>query len=260
MKFKILGSGASMGVPMIACKCAVCTSTEPRNVRSRCSVFLESNQGYRVLIDTSPDLRQQILTNQIEAIDAVFITHCHFDHVEGLNELRPFNFKSGKPIKLFIHEDHLESLLIRFDYIFKPNPDYPGAPAVLFEINTFKSYEILEIFDLKIQTLWAEHGNINVAGIICNQIAYIPDCSGFLEKDRKLLAGIEHLVIDGMWPEVIAKNHFNIEQAIEFGKEVMAKNIYLTHLSHRVDYTERHKYQTDNIQLCYDGMSLPCKT
>ncbi len=256
MKFKILGSGASMGVPMIGCKCAVCTSSDPRNIRSRCSVLIESDQGYQILIDTSPDLRQQILANQIETIDAVYITHCHFDHVEGLNELRPLNFKSGKPIKLFIHEDHKESLITRFDYIFEPNIDYPGAPAVIFEIHTFKSYESLEIFDLKIQTLWADHGNINVAGIICNQIAYIPDCSGFSVQDREFLDGIEHLIIDGMWPEVITRNHFNIEQAIAFGKEIKAKKTYLTHLSHRVDYLERAKYETENIKLCYDGLLL----
>ena len=246
----ILGSGTSTGVPVPACTCPVCRSREPRNQRTRCSILL-SFDGHNILIDTSTDLRQQALREGITHVDAVLFTHTHADHVNGIDDLRPFNLASGSAIPIHACAEDLAVLRRVFAYIFE-NDDEPGYRPRLCAREISAGFSL---FGLPILPLPLVHGPGRSLGYRIGPFAYLTDCSSVPEATLELLAGIDILIIDGLRfrPHL---SHLSIAQALAVAERLGAGRTILTHLSHDVDYGRHAPLLPTGTELAYDGQRL----
>jgi len=246
----ILGSGTSTGVPVPACSCPVCASREPRNQRTRCSILI-TVAGHNILVDTSTDLRQQVLREQITHVDAVLFTHTHADHVNGIDDLRPFNLASGTAIPIHASAEDLVILRRVFAYIFDDG-DEPGYRPRLHphEIN-----EAFSLFGVSILPLPLVHGPGRSLGYRIGPFAYLTDCSVVPEATLDKLAGLEILVIDGLRfrPHL---SHLSISQALAVADRLGVRRTILTHLSHDVDYARHAALLPPGTELAYDGQRL----
>ena len=248
----ILGSGTSTGVPVIGCTCAVCHSDHPGNQRTRCSVLLSYGK-YNLLIDTSTDLRQQALREDIRHIDAVFYTHSHADHLHGIDDLRGFNIRSQAPIPLYGSAATLATIKTSFSYIF--NQTEPTSYIPKLTLHPFS--QPLSIFGLQITPIPLIHGSMPTYGYRCGSFAYLTDCNAIPAESMPLLEDLEILILDGLrfTPH---NTHFNIPQAIEVAQKIGAKQTFLTHLSHEVDHPKHDQQLPTGINLAFDGQQLSC--
>ena len=249
MKITILGCGTSTGVPMVGCGCHVCTSDDPRDKRTRASVLMRYNDR-TVLVDTSTDLREQVLRQNIRRIDAVLFTHAHADHVNGIDDLRGFHFIHREIIPCFAARETLAILQHGFNYIFNVHEGSGYAPLM-------NAHEIRGSFDLFGQTVIPiplQHGRTLSLGYRIGDFAYLTDCSAIPDPSLELLQGVELLVIDGLrWTE--HPFHFNISGAIAAARQINAPRTILTHLTHQIAYSEEIKLPP-GFELAYDGMEL----
>jgi phosphoribosyl 1,2-cyclic phosphate phosphodiesterase len=247
LKITILGSGTSTGIPVIGCRCAVCCSDHPRNQRTRCSALLSYGK-YNILIDTSTDLRQQALREDIRHIAAVFYTHSHADHLHGIDDLRGFNLRSKQPIPLFGSEQTLATIRTSFSYIFDQSEPTSYIPRL--ELHPISG--MTELFGLQIVPIPMRHGAMETFGYRCGPFAYLTDCNAIPASSLTLLKNLDILILDGLrfTPH---STHFNIPQAIEVAQKIGAKQTLLTHLSHEVDHPIHDQLLPDGINLAYDG-------
>lgn len=231
MKITALGTGTSLGVPLLGCKCEACTSTDIRDKRLRSSIFIDIN-GYKVLIDVGPDLRQQFLQNEISTVDCVLFTHEHNDHVAGIDDLRAVNFIQQKHIPLFGEKRVLESLKKRYHYAFS---NYPGAPKVLLNEISMVPFEVngVKVIPIRIQ-----HGNLPILGFRIENFAYITDASHIDTDEIAKLKNLDVLIINALRIEKHF-SHFNLESALEAIKLINPKQTYLTHISHNMGPTKQ---------------------
>lgn len=249
----ILGSGTSTGIPVVGCDCAVCRSGDPRNHRTRCSALI-SFSGRNILIDTSTDLRQQALREDIRSIDAVLYTHCHADHVHGIDDLRGFNLRSRKAIPIYGGEDTLKRIRNLFSYIFGGETPYGFVPL----LEPCAVRDPFDLFGMTFEPIPMLHGDLEVFGYRCGPVAYLTDCSEIPDSSLALLQGLKLLVIDGLRFKA-HPTHFNIPQAIAMAERIGADRTLLTHLSHDVDHIEHGHDLPAGIEFAYDGqrISLP---
>lgn len=247
LNITILGSGTSTGIPVVGCECAVCRSSDPRNQRTRCSALLSHGQR-NILIDTSTDLRQQALRENIRHIDAVLYTHSHADHMHGIDDLRGFNMRNMDPIPLYGSPRTLERVRDNFNYIFA-DVEKPGYVPRL-SLNTVES--AFQLFDLTIVPVPLHHGGMQAYGYRCGPFAYLTDCNGIPDESLPLLENLELLVLDGLRFKP-HNTHFNIPQAIEMAQQLGARQTLLTHLSHEVDHPRHNPQLPDGIAFAYDG-------
>ena len=254
----ILGSGSSPGVPIPACNCKVCTSGNPKNWRNRASAWLNFENSYSLLIDAGPDLRQQALAFGIKKVDAVLFTHQHADHTLGIEDLRAFNFIQKDPIPCYANEVTMADIRRMFSYIIDPDPDYQGGMLAQLTLNTIQAFQPLELNNTTIVPFTLMHGPLPILGYKIGNFAYATDCNAIPDQTKELLAGIDHLVLDGLRYEP-HRTHFTIGQAIEVAQELKIKNTYLIHMTHSVDYDEVQASLPDGIQLCYDGLKIPVR-
>ncbi|SDZ98570.1 phosphoribosyl 1,2-cyclic phosphate phosphodiesterase [Desulfuromusa kysingii] len=247
LKITVLGSGTSTGVPVIGCHCAVCTSNHPYNQRTRCSALLSYGK-YNILIDTSTDLRQQALRENICHIEAVFYTHCHADHVHGIDDLRSFNPRSKIPIPLYGSEQTLTTVRNSFSYIFNQSEPLSYIP----HLELHPIHQAVELFGLKIVPIPMRHGQMETFGYRCGPVAYLTDCNAIPQNSLEMLQGLELLILDGLRfsPH---NTHFNIPQAIEMAQQINAKQTLLTHLSHEVNHCVHDQELPSGINLAHDG-------
>lgn len=247
----ILGSGTSTGVPMIGCRCPVCSSMDPRNQRSRCSALIRCG-GTHILIDTATDLRFQALREGVEQIDAVLYTHTHADHVHGIDELRSFNLQGDQSIPLYGSPECVATLQQTFPYIFM-SADHGGfRPRLRLEtINGPFTIGGVPIIPLAI-----EHGTDQVLGYRLGDLAYLTDCNRVPAATCAALAGIRTLVIDALRfsPH---PTHFTIPEAIAFARGLGVERTVLTHLTHDVDARQHGDSLPAGIELAYDGQVIP---
>ena len=229
MKVTFLGTGTSQGVPVIGCKCEVCTSDDPRDKRLRTSAFIEAN-GHNVVIDVGPDFRQQMLRENIDQLTSVLITHEHNDHIIGLDDIRPFYFKQKKEISYHVTEKVLKEIKLRFPYVFNSKP-YPGAPRVEFTL--ISPYQSFGIGETKVLPIPVKHGKIEVIAFRIDDFAYVTDASFIPEKSQEHLYNLDILVINTLRKEK-HNSHFNLEEALEIIKRLQPKQAYLTHISHQM--------------------------
>lgn len=250
----LLGTGTSVGVPAIGCSCAVCISDDPKHNRTRASAILGLPDG-NLLIDTSPDLRHQLLREQIGIVDSVIFTHEHADHIMGFDDLRLFQFYLGHAVPVYCTPTVQARLKKSFDYAFSgAEVTHTGAvPAI--DLMLFDD-EPLEILGAEIVPIPLKHGpRFDVHGFRIGNVAYCTDCNEIPDSSRDLLQGLDTLVLDGLRENEHA-THFNIEQAVEVATALGAGMTWLTHCACSVDYKEVNKNLPDNIQISYDGLSI----
>ena len=252
----ILGCGTSTGVPLPACTCAVCTSASSRNKRDRTSAWLKTDSGASILIDAGPDLRQQALKFKIPRLDAVLFTHGHSDHILGIDDLRGFNFVQKAPIPCFGDEATLQALRSMFPYIFNPDPDYKGGMLAKLLLNTLTHYEPLPIPDISITPFKLMHGPAPVTGYRFGNLAYATDCNAIPVETEPLLQNVDYLVLDGLRHESHG-THYSISEAIAVAKRLGAKQTYLIHMTHTIDYEIENPKLPAGIDFCYDGLEIP---
>jgi len=251
MKITFLGTGTSLGVPIIGCRCKICNSVNPKDKRLRSSVMIDVN-GKRLVIDTGPDFRQQMIREKINRVDAVLYTHEHRDHVAGLDDLRSFNFIMEKKMELYATEFVQQSLHNQFLYVFTEK-QYPGIPEVNFHTIENKPF-VAE--GIPVIPILVKHMHLPVFGFRIGNFTYITDANFISEEEKKKIIGSEVLVLNALRHEA-HPSHFTFDEAIALAKELKCKTTYLTHISHLLGlHEEVQEDLPDNIRLAFDGLRL----
>ncbi|MGL4986881.1 MAG: MBL fold metallo-hydrolase [Treponemataceae bacterium] len=229
MRFTIMGSGTSHGVPVIACPCPVCCSTDPLDIRLRSSALIE-NKDTALLIDIGPDFRQQALKHKIQNLDAILLTHSHADHVHGLDDMRIFSI--DKPIPIYANQQTLDDIQNRFDYIFKNSQQGGGKPRLeLHACNHYTKEDPLFIKEFSIIPIPLKHGCIESTGWRVGKIAYLTDLNDVPHESFESLEGIEILIIDALRQRK-HQTHCNFSDALKIASKTSAQKIYFTHICH----------------------------
>lgn len=256
MYVTIFGSGASGGVPLIGCTCPVCTSDNPKNRRSRVSVLIEQD-GFRLLIDTSPDLREQCLRHDITTVDAIFYTHAHADHTHGIDDIRALNYHADAPIPVYADGITLAELRQRFGYAFEPPiPEFGWfRPALI--AHEIAAPQTVAIGPFSIRLFEQQHGRHPTLGLRIGNFAYSTDTNHLPEDAFSALDGVDTWVVDclGRSP---APTHAHLTLALEWIARTNPRQAYLTHLSHVFDYEELNSELPSHIQPAWDGLTFRC--
>lgn len=251
MTITLLGTGTSQGVPVVGCQCEVCQSSNPRDNRLRTSAFVEV-EGVNLLIDTGPDLRQQLLREHFSHIDAVLVTHEHKDHLAGLDDIRPVYFMQKHPMDIYAMQRVLSVIRKDFDYAFTDHP-YPGAPS--FQLHPVR-YDHFFVKNVEIQPIQVRHLTLPILGFRIGKFAYITDASFVSDSELAHLQELEVLVVNALHIEK-HYSHFNLEEALHFIEVVKPKHAYLTHVSHHMGlYSNVEKILPPNVTLGYDGLKI----
>jgi phosphoribosyl 1,2-cyclic phosphate phosphodiesterase len=253
MKVTFLGTGTSQGVPVIACGCHVCVSADERNKRLRCSVLIELN-NQRLIIDTGPDFRQQMLRQKVQSLNAVLYTHEHKDHTAGLDDIRAFNYFMGTSIDLYLNEYVERAIRREFAYIFEEEK-YPGIPQV--ELIRIKN-EPFELFGTSVIPVEVSHYKLPVFGFRFGNFCYITDAKTISAHERNKIRGLKILVINALRREPHA-SHLTLDEALDIIDDVRPEIAYITHISHQLGlHTEVESELPANVKLAYDGLIIEC--
>ncbi|MEZ5320148.1 MAG: MBL fold metallo-hydrolase [Vicinamibacterales bacterium] len=251
MRVLFLGTGTSHGVPMIGCDCPVCRSDDPRDNRTRPSIYLELDDDRRVLVDTTPDLRTQALRHDLRRVDAILYTHAHVDHVMGLDEVRRFNVLSGTPMPIFGDAPTLASIQRAFSYIFHPAaPRGGGVPDLRLWTIGGGPFCLgrQEVVPVPIQ-----HGPWSILGFRLGRFAYLTDCNGIPEASLARLDGLDTLVLDALRHRP-HPTHFNLAQATAMARRIGARRTWFTHIAHELGHAETCASLPDGMALAHDGL------
>lgn len=248
MRVTMLGSGTSSGVPVIGCRCAVCTSSDPRNVRTRAGLKIEIGDAV-LLVDTPPDLRQQALRYGLERLDAVLFTHAHADHVFGLDDVRIFNFRQRRPIPCYGSASTLDAVRRTFAYAFEGGQKGGGKP----QLDLVVVDAPFELAGRSIEPIPVWHGELPVFGYRIGRFAYVTDCSRIPERSVERLRGLDVLIL-GALRYSRHPTHFSIGEAIEMAERIGAGRTYFTHLAHEVDHAAPEVEMPAGIEFGYDGL------
>jgi len=250
MKITFLGTGTSQGVPIINCDCRVCTSTNPKNKRMRCSVMVESG-GMHILIDTSMDMRNQFLAFPFPKIDAVLYTHAHADHIFGLDELRRFNYLQKEIIPVYGNADTIGRIRSIFGYAFTQDNFKRGIPNISAnEVNgSFK------IGQVEILPIPLNHGSDEILGFRIGDFAYCTDVNHIPDSSYELLQNLDVLVLDALRERKHGK-HFSLSEAVNEARKIKARRTLFTHMSHILDHEEPGRQLPAGCAFAYDGMML----
>lgn len=249
-----LGTGTSHGVPMIGCTCAVCRSDDPRDNRLRPSIYIEGSDGTRLLVDTTPDLRQQCLRHGITRVDAVVYTHAHADHILGFDELRRFNILTRRTVPVYGDAATLEGVRRTFGYAFDPDgPKGGGVPQVqLIEITGPFTIGGLALTPLE---LW--HGARPVLGFRVGRFAYLTDCNAVPPATVHALAGVDVLVLDALRHRP-HPTHFSLTEALAMAAQIGAARTWFTHMCHDLGHADTSAALPEGVALAYDGLRITC--
>lgn len=252
--FQFLGTGASAGSPMVGCSCEVCISKDSRNSRLRPSCLLNVGSKHLV-IDTGPDFRYQVLRAHLKELDGVLITHTHFDHIAGIDELRAFYLHTRKPVSVLVSKATQSELLRRFDYLFREKSKSLSLTAQL-QLHVLENARGQTTFlDVPIQYLSYTQSGMEVTGFRFGTLAYISDIKEYEETIFEDLKGVHTLILSA-----IRKNkssmHFTIDEAVAFSRKVQAKQTWLMHISHEMDHEKTNATLPPGICLAYDGLEL----
>ena len=249
----VLGSGTSMGVPTIGCTCRVCSSPDPHDRRTRPSIMLEYD-GRVVLIDTTPDFREQALRERITRLDAIIYTHAHADHILGLDDIRPLSYRTPGGVPLYAHAHTIPTLTRMFRYIFENDYKFGGiAKVTLKEINgpfdvcgaTFTPVAII-------------HGDQEIHGYRAGAMAYLTDHSDIPASSKDMLRGLDILFLDALRHKP-HPTHNTVAQAVQLAEELAPKQAFLTHICHDLPHEETNASLPSNVRLAHDGLKLEFK-
>ena len=252
--FTFLGTGTSIGVPVVGCACAVCTSDDPRNQRYRSSVLVGTPQG-NILIDTGPELRLQLLRAKIGAVQAVLFTHYHADHLFGLDDVRPLCKHLGGPMPLYCTDEVEAKIREAFSYAFKA--DMQQLPLGYVPRMTFRriSEEPFSVLDQRVVPVPLRHAHFDVFGFRFDDVAYCTDVNKIPGQSWRLLEGLKVLVLDALRFKP-HPGHFSINEALDVIRELRPQKAYLTHIAHEVDHETVSRQLPANVELAYDGLKF----
>lgn len=250
MRITFLGTGTSHGIPVIGCTCAVCCSPDPRDRRSRCSVLIES-QGQNLLVDAGPELRLQLLQAGVKHVDALLLTHAHTDHIAGLDDVRIFSERTGRPFPVYGPRSALAEIRTRFDYVFRNTQKGGGKPRLdLHPVDRPFAPGRVRITPVP---LW--HGRLRVFGYRFGNFAYLTDVSSIPGESYRLLRNLSVLVLDALRP-LPHDTHFHLARAIEEAQRIGAKRTYFTHMCHLLGHEQTERLLPPSIRLGYDGLKI----
>ncbi len=252
MKFTLLGTGTSTGVPSIGCECETCTSDDPRDKRLRVSVLVE-HDGQTVLIDTSSDFRQQALRQGLRRLDAVLITHCHADHIFGLDDIRPLNFRHGA-LGVYANERAWRDIRRIFQYVFEPSHFGGGLPQVNPHTVVHGASFCLGP-SLRVTPVEVIHGRLPVVGYRLNDFAYLTDLSEIPASAADLLRGLDVLVLDCLriTPH---PTHLWLERALQYVAELRPRRAFFTHIAHDIKHARDSALLPAGVEFGYDGLEI----
>jgi len=249
----VLGSGTSMGVPTIGCDCQVCTSQDAHDRRTRPSILI-AYEGHFVLIDSTPDFREQALREKVRRIDAVLYTHGHADHILGLDDLRPLTFKREQKLPLYADEQTARIIERMFAYVFDPESTYSTRPQVtLHRLNG-----TLELFGARFQPVKVLHGDSEVTGYRFGAAAYLTDFSSIPEPSMAALHDLDVLFLDALRRRP-HHTHSSLEESLQIVERLKPRRAFFVHMSHDLAHEETNRLLPPNIRLAHDGLKLECE-
>ena len=248
---RFLGTGTSHGVPMIGCRCDVCRSADPRDRRLRPSIYLSLADGTRLLVDTTPDLRTQALTYEVERVDAILFTHCHADHVMGLDEVRRFNVLQNASVPCYGDRVTLEELRRTFAYVFEAADEGGGIPKItLHPVDGPFAVGAHTIVPVPVL-----HGRRPIFGYRLGDFAYLTDCSAIPDPSWPLLEGLDTLVIDALRHRP-HPSHFTVAGALAVVERAAPRRALLTHICHDLPHGATGAALPAGVELAYDGLTI----
>ena len=251
----VLGSGTSFGVPVIGCDCAVCTSDDPRDRRTRTAAVVELDAGPRLLIDTPPELRLQLTGAGIAQVDAVLYTHEHADHIHGIDDLRALSVRRGR-LPIYGPRETIALLQQRFRYIFDAGVEPPPGsckPEVVAQ--AVEPYVEVTVAGVPVLPLEADHGGSRVFGYRIGPVVYLTDAKALPEETVRQLAGVEVLVLNALF-EKPHPTHLSIPEAVELAQTLGARQTFLTHLTHRYAHAALEARLPEGVSPAYDGLEV----
>ncbi len=250
-KILFLGTGTSQGVPMIGCKCEVCSSQNPLDKRLRSSVIINHN-GINIVIDSGPDFRYQMLRAEVESIDAILFTHAHKDHTGGLDDVRAFNYILKRGVDIYAEKRCMDAIMKDYDYAFAENK-YPGVPEIIPHIITTEPFEIEGVV---ITPIRGYHHQMPVFGYRIGAVTYITDLNSIEDSEIEKIKGSEILIITALRREKHI-SHFTLDEAIEVARKARVSRVYFTHISHQLGlHTEVERELPEGMHLGYDGLNI----
>lgn len=250
MQLTILGTGTSMGVPVISCTCNVCTSHDTHNQRLRTAALLQ-HDNTTILIDAGPDLRTQMLRHHVMNIDAVLLTHAHTDHIGGIDDLRPFTMRSGQTLPIYGDQPTLQRVRHMFDYAFDPAPSLSTRPS----IETCPISTSFRVGSLTIEPFTVMHGSHTIVGYRFGGLAYITDASALPDETMERLRGLDVLVINALRhkPHPL---HLTVAEALAIVDELQPRQAYFVHITHDLEHQTTNSELPAYAQLAYDGQVI----
>jgi phosphoribosyl 1,2-cyclic phosphate phosphodiesterase len=251
VKITVLGSGTSVGVPTPGCDCAVCRSTDPRDNRLRPSVLVQYG-GHNVVIDTTPDFRTQVLRAHVNRLDAVLFTHSHADHIMGLDDVRPFNFRQQARIPIFASPETLSAIQRVFQYIFNGNEQQSAVPHV--EIHTLNG-EVFDLFGQEFRPVRLLHGRYSIYGFRFGRAAYLTDHSEIPPESMEQLRGLDVLFLDALRHRP-HPTHSTVEHSLHTVEELRPRRAFFTHICHDLPHQATEDTLPPHIRLAYDGLEI----
>lgn len=252
IKVTFLGTGTSQGVPLIGCRCAVCTSTDPLNKRLRSSIKIESDNKCFV-IDSGPDFRQQMLRTDTRTLDALIFTHEHKDHIAGMDDIRAYNYTQNKAIDVFASDQVQVALRREYQYIFS-DFKYPGIPEI--NLHTIDKNHPFDVFGTEFMPIEVMHYKLPVLGFRVGNFTYITDANFISEAEKEKIKGSEVLVLNALRKEKHI-SHYTLDEAISLVKELNVSKAYFTHISHQLGlHDEVDNSLPDGMHLAYDGLQI----
>ncbi len=241
---------------MVGCDCRVCTSTDPRDHRTRHGALLEADGG-RLLIDTPPELRLQLLRAGIDRVDAVWYTHAHADHLHGIDDLRIFSLRGRGDLPAYISDDARPALLQRFDYIFDPEEiPLPGTSKPGIHLRSLHPYRPIELVGETFVPLPVPHGTFTPLGFRVGGLGYITDAKRLPSETSEVLQGVRVLVLNALWYGDPHPTHFNVEEALKVAEGIGAERTYLVHLTHRLSHRELLERLPPGVRPAHDGLTV----
>lgn len=247
--FTFLGTGASLGVPVVGCRCLACASSNLKNRRLRCSALLQW-AGAKVLLDAGPDLRMQLLQAEVDQIDALLLTHSHYDHIAGVDDLRPLLYKRQAPLPMYMSNATWQEVSRHFHYFFKK--EAPGEKTQLHLLGSEGEFFCCGKKMLYF-TYWQQE--MAVTGFRWGDLAYLSDIKVYTDELFDQLIGVKTLILSALRFESSAL-HFTVDEAISFAGRVGAEAVYLTHISHALEYDRLEGYLPSGMHASYDGLTL----
>lgn len=251
MNITLLGTGTSQGVPVVACRCAVCCSGDARDNRLRSSLMLE-DKGHNFVIDAGPDFRQQMLRENVDHLDGILLTHEHKDHIGGLDDVRAFNYIQQKAMDVYARQEIHAQIMKEFDYAFG-DEKYPGVPNMqLHPIGT----EAFKVAHLSVLPVMAQHYKLPVLGFRIYDMAYLTDISMITEVEKEKLLGLKVVIVAALRKKP-HYSHMNLDQALQLIEEIKPEKAWLTHISHMMGlHADVERELPEHVRLAYDGLKI----